>query len=75
MSDREEIYKRESESGTVRVRKTSNGEIIIDSYFGNVRDSKNHDRLSLNVTTGVVSGHDFDHKDPFSSDKGKEKTK
>ncbi len=75
MSDREEIYKRESESETVRVRKTSNGDIVIDSYFGDVRDPKNHDRLTLNVTTGEISGHDFDHKDSFSSEKDKEKTK
>lgn len=69
---KEELHKFEGENGTTRVRRTSNGDIVIDSYMGNVKDKDNHDRLTLNVTQGTLSGHGFGHQDPF--DTGKENT-
>ena len=65
-----EKHKYESETGTTRVRETSKGEIIIDSYIGNVQDEDNHDRFSLNATTGQVFGHGYNHEDKFDTAKG-----
>ena len=65
----------EDESGTTKVRKTANGDIVIDSYMGNVRDPDNHDRLSLNVTKRTLSGHDFEHKGFFDTSKNNASSK
>ena len=67
-----------SNTGSSAVRQTRSGDIIIDSYFGDVRDKNNHDRFSLNVTTGEVFGHDKNHKNTFDTAKenyGKKKEK
>ena len=34
----------------------------IDSYFGDVRDTDNHDRFTTNVDTGEITGHGFNHE-------------
>ena len=52
------------------VRQTRSGDIIVDSYFGDVRDKDNHDRFPLNVTTGEVFGHSNNHEDKFDTAKG-----
>lgn len=67
--ERKVLHEKTTDTGTVRVTQDSKGNIKIDSYFGDVRDKKNHDRVSLNVTTGRFSGHGFDHKDKFDSNK------
>ena len=75
MSKKEVLHENESSTGLTRVRRNSRGEIIIDSYYGDVRDKDNHDRLSLNVTTGQVSGHGYGHSDSFDTSKDKSKEK
>lgn len=53
---------KETPSGTVRY-KMENGIVKqVDSYFGDVRDEKNHDRLTTDLNTGNLSGHGYDHK-------------
>ena len=42
-------------------------------YYTKMKD--NHDRLSLNVTTGQVSGHGYGHSDSFDTSKDKSKKK
>lgn len=56
-------------TGMSRVRQTSNGDIVIDSYFGDVRKENDHDRYSLNITRGEVSGHDMNHEGKFDTSK------
>lgn len=53
----------------------SKGNIRIDSFFGDVTNPKEHDRRSLNASTSRLSGHGFDHKDKFDSNKSKDKSK
>ena len=56
-----EIVK-ETASGTVKY-KMENGVVRkVDSYFGDVRDKKNHDRFTTDLETGKISGHGYDHK-------------
>ncbi len=69
------MHKFEGELGTTRVRRTVNGDIVIDSYFGDVKDPENHDRLSVNVTQGTVAGHGFGHQEPFDTSKDNTQTK
>lgn len=64
-----ELHKFEGENGTTRVRRTSGGDIVIDSYMGDVKNKDGHDRLTLNVTQGTLSGHDFGHQNPFDTGK------
>lgn len=33
----------------------------IDSFFGNVRDKDDHDRLTVDHQSGEISGHGFEH--------------
>ena len=66
---KEELHKFDGENGTTRVRRTSRGDVVIDVYMGDVKDKDNHDRLSLNVTKGTLSGHDFGHQNPFDTSK------
>ena len=67
---KETLHTFKSDTGSSVVRQTRSGDIIVDSYFGNVRDKDNHDRFSLNVTTGEVFGHSNNHKDKFDTSKG-----
>jgi len=56
---------KETPTGLVRYNLDSDGKLSrIDNYFGNVRDSDDHDRLSVDKD-GRMSGHGFDHKDKF----------
>lgn len=71
----EVLHESRTKTGLTRIVKDSNGKIRIDSYMGDERDPKNHDRRSLNVDTGRFSGHDYDHKNGFDSDKEKNKSK
>ena len=53
---------KETSSGTVRY-KMENGVVCkVDSYFGDVKDRDNHDRLTADLNSGKISGHGFDHK-------------
>lgn len=63
------LHEHKSDTGVSRVRRTSNGEIVIDSYFGDVKDKDNHDRFTLNVTRGTVSGHGINHEGKFDTSK------
>ena len=72
---KEELNVSISKTGMTRVRKTVNGEIVIDSYFGDVSKKDDHDRFTLNITTGEISGHGYGHQDKFDSSKEKEKKK
>jgi len=38
--------------GTIRVRETKNGDVYIDSYFGDVKDKDNHDRFTVKISSG-----------------------
>lgn len=75
MGKKEELHRFDSETGTTRVRRTRSGDIVIDSYFGNIEDPKNHDRLSLNVTRGTLSGHGPNHSNHFDTGKDNNKKK
>ena len=72
---KEELHVFEGQNGTTKVRRTAQGDLVIDSYMGDVRDPNNHDRLSLNVTQGTLSGHDFEHKGFFNTGKDNTQTK
>lgn len=69
------LYGFYSKTGLTRVVKDSKGNVRIDSYFCDVRGPENHDRRSLNTSTGRFSGHRYNHKDKFDSDKEKSKSK
>ncbi len=56
-----EILK-ETYSGTVRYKMEDGVLHQIDSYFGDVRDTDNHDRFTTNVDTGEITGHGFNHE-------------
>lgn len=73
MGKKETIYLRKDETGTVRLTRDEKGEVRLDSYFGDVENKREHDRFSFNVTTGQVSGHDFDHKNKFDTNKAGQK--
>lgn len=75
MSKKEELHRFDNKTETTKVRRTSSGDIVIDSYFGNVEDPENHDRLSLNVTKGTLSGHGPNHSDRFDTGKDNSKQK
>ena len=64
-----ELHVSKTSTGTVRVRETSSGDIVIDSYFGDVRSKADHDRFTLNATTGQISGHGYNHQDKFDTSK------
>lgn len=56
-----EIVK-ETSSGTVRY-KMENGVVQqLDSYFGDVRNPKEHDRFTTDLNSGKISGHGYDHE-------------
>ena len=56
-----EIVK-ETPTGTVRY-KMENGVVRqVDSQFGDVRDSDNHDRFTTKLDTGEISGHGYNHE-------------
>lgn len=53
---------KELSNGAVRYN-MENGEVKrLDSYFGDVRDRDNHDRVSQDLETGKLSGHGFNHE-------------
>lgn len=53
---------KETSSGTVRY-KMENGVVHqVDSYFGDVKNEEEHDRVSANLESGKISGHGFDHE-------------
>ena len=72
---KEVLHESRTDTGLTRVVKDTNGNIRIDSYFGNERIRKEHDRVSINVNTGQFSGHGYNHTDKFDSDKLKDKSK
>lgn len=72
---KEVLHESCSESGLTRVVRDSNGNVRIDSYFGNERNLREHDSVILNADTGQFSVHGFDHKDKFDSNKSNGKTK
>lgn len=55
---------RDKNGNLVRVRKSSKGEVYIDSYTGNERDYDNHERMTIKISggDGKPSGHDKNHK-------------
>ena len=57
---------RDKDGNLVRVRKSSKGEVYIDSYDGNERDPEEHERLTVKISSGdgKPTGHGKDHK-PF----------
>jgi len=75
MGEKKTLHTFTSDTGTARVRQTRSGDIVIDSYFGDVKDPNNHDRLSLNVTKGTLSGHGPNHSDQFDTGKDNSKKK
>lgn len=54
---------RDKNNDLVRVRKSSSGEIYIDSYTGDERDSENHARDTIKISSGdgKPSGHGTNH--------------
>ena len=64
------------ENGTTKVYQNENGDVRIDSFMGDVTDSNNHDRFTLNTSNGgSISGHDFNHENKFDSSKENDNTK
>lgn len=53
---------KETSSGTVRYKMEDGVVKQVDSYFGDVRDPDEHDRLSTDLGSGKMSGHGFGHK-------------
>ena len=53
---------KETPSGTVRYKMEDGFVHQVDSYFGDVRDNVNHDRLTVNLKNGEMTGHGYDHK-------------
>lgn len=53
---------KETSSGTVRYKMEDGVVKQVDSYFGNVRDSVNHDRVTVKLDSGKITGHGYDHK-------------
>ena len=72
---KEELHRFDSPTGTTKVRKTRRGDIVIDSYMGDITDNTNHDRVSLNVTKGTLSGHGYGHNDNFDTSKNNKSSK
>lgn len=56
-----EIVK-ETSSGTVRYKMEDGVVHQVDSYFGDVRNSKEHDRVTVSLKSGEISGHGFGHE-------------
>ena len=69
------LHESRTDTGLTRVVEDSKGNIRIDSFFGDERNPEEHDRRSLNTSTGRFSGHGYDHKDKFDSDKEKKQVK
>lgn len=68
MSDWKLIHSNSSDKGTTKVYQDSEGNVRIDSFNGNVRNSEDHDRVTLNTRNGgQLSGHDYDHKNNFDT--------
>ncbi len=53
---------KETPSGTVRYKIEGGVVRQVDSYFGDVRDPDEHDRLTTDLGSGKISGHGFGHK-------------
>ena len=66
------VHESSSSSGTTKVYQNEKGEVRIDSFMGDVRNPKEHDRVSLKTSNGgQLFGHDFDHKNKFNTETGK----
>lgn len=54
---------RDKNGDLVRVRKSGSGEVYIDSYTGNERDSENHARDTVKISSGdgKPTGHGKNH--------------
>ena len=57
---------RDKDGNLVRVRRSSSGEVYIESYDGNERDPENHSRLTVKISSGdgKPTGHD-DNRRPL----------
>ncbi|MBP3622091.1 MAG: hypothetical protein J6J16_10060 [Lachnospiraceae bacterium] len=55
---------RDKNGNLVRVRKSSKGEVYIDSYTGDERVPENHERLTVKISSGEgqPTGHGKNHK-------------
>ena len=54
---------RDKNNDLVRVRKSSSGEVYIDSYMGNEREPENHTRDTVRISSGdgKITGHGTNH--------------
>lgn len=61
---------RDKDGNLVRVRESSSGEVYIDSYDGDERNSKDHSRLTVKISSGdgKPEGHERNHE-PLKYDK------
>lgn len=74
MSDWKLVHESSGSAGSSKIYQDSNGNVRIDSYNGDVRNSDNHDRFTLNTRNGgSVSGHGYGHSDKFDSSNSKTK--
>lgn len=68
MSDWKLVNESSRPGGSSKIYQDSNGNVRIDSFNGDVRDSSNHDRFTLNTRDGGnVSGHGYNHQNKFNS--------
>jgi len=76
MSDWKLVHESSGDYGTSKIYQNSNGDVRIDSFNGDVRDSDNHDRVTLNTSNGgSLSGHGYNHSDSFDTSKDNSKSK
>jgi hypothetical protein len=63
-NDNRTKFENTTESGTTRVRETKDGRVFLDSYWGDVKDKDNHDRFTVEISSGdgKPSGHGFNHE-------------
>lgn len=54
---------RDKNGDLVRVRESSSGEVYIDSYTGDERNSEEHARDTVKISSGdgKVTGHGYNH--------------
>lgn len=54
---------RDKNNDLVRVRRSSSGEVYIDSYTGDERDHDNHSRDTVKISSGdgTITGHGQNH--------------
>ena len=72
MSDWRLVHESNGTTGSTKIYQDRDGNVRIDSFNGDVRDTENHDRFTLNTRNGGnVSGLGYGHSDKFDSSKTK----